>query len=451
MAKPKRVFVCTACGAEAPAWTGRCSACDGWATVEEQASVAAPRSAASAATVPLDSFSGAGSVPLPTGVDEVDRVLGGGLVPGSVTLISGEPGIGKSTLTLQVALSVAGSGAAVVLVTGEEAPTQVAARAARLGVLPDTLVVLDHTEVEAIAGVFSTDKPQLVVVDSVQTLRSHGIDAAPGSVSQVRESAGKLVALAKRHQVTVLLVGHVTKDGSLAGPRLLEHVVDTVLSFDGDRASELRFLRSAKHRFGPTTEVGLFEMSSDGLSAVADPSQRFLADRPQTASGSVVVPVLDGHRPVLVELQALVAQCHDQPAAVTANGIPASRLKLVLAVLEQRAGERLAGQDVFASIAGGGKTDDPGVDLALALALWSSRADRPLGDDILACGEIGLTGELRAPEQLDRRLQEAYRMGFRRAIVPSSTVGGPTGLELIRCPSLGAALRHVGAGQPQAA
>ncbi len=443
--------MCTACGAEAPAWTGRCSACEGWATVEEQATEAVSRQTVSAATVPLDSFSGGGSVPLPTGVDEVDRVLGGGLVPGSVTLISGEPGIGKSTLTLQVALSVAASGSSVVLVTGEEAPTQVAARAARLGPMSDTLVVLDHTEVETITDVFANDKPQLVVVDSVQTLRAQGLDAAPGSVSQVRESAGRLVAMAKRHQVTVLLVGHVTKDGSLAGPRLLEHVVDTVLSFDGDRASELRFLRSAKHRFGPTTEVGLFEMSGGGLSAVADPSQRFLADRPAGASGSVVVPVLDGHRPVLVELQALVASCRDQPASVVANGIPASRLKLVLAVLEQRAGQSMTGQDIFASIAGGGRTDDPGLDLALALALWSSRADQPLGDNVVACGEVGLTGELRAPVQLERRLQEAYRMGFRRAIVPSSTGGGPTGLELVRCASLPEAVRRASDRQLQAA
>ena len=435
MGKPRRVFVCTACGAEAPAWTGRCQSCDGWATVEEQASVSGARKS-SADLVSLEEFVGGGSVPVPTGVDEVDRALGGGLVPGSVTLISGEPGIGKSTLTLQLGSSVASSGPSVVLVTGEEAPVQIAARATRLGPLPPTLSVHDSTEVESVVLMMATERPQLVVVDSIQTLRVSTVEAAVGSVTQLREAASRLVAAAKSHGVSVLIVGHVTKEGGLAGPRALEHVVDTVLSFVGDRSSSLRFLRADKHRFGPTTEVGLFEMTSTGLVAVADPSRRFLADRAQSAAGSVVVPVLEGQRPVMVEVQALVASAGDGHPQRTAQGIAPSRLKLVLAVLEQRAGIPLADQDVFASIAGGVRSDDPASDLGLALALSSARKDAALGDDLVACGEIGLTGELRSPGRLEHRLQEAFRLGFRRAIVPESAPVAPTGLELLRCGTL---------------
>ncbi|MFT7598873.1 MAG: DNA repair protein RadA/Sms [Acidimicrobiales bacterium] len=450
MAKAKRVFVCTACGAEAVAWTGRCLSCEGWATVEEHSVEQARTVVDRPELQPLLSFAGGGSVPIPTGLDEVDHVLGGGLVAGSVTLLSGEPGIGKSTLTLQLAMSVAGTGSSVVLVTGEEAPVQVAARAGRLGQAPDTLTVFDNTQAEAVIDLMAADQPQLVIVDSIQTVRSTTLDAAPGSVSQVRETANLITAAAKKNEVSVILVGHVTKEGNLAGPRLLEHVVDTVLAFAGDRSSDLRFLRSGKHRFGPTSNVGLFEMTAEGLQPVADPSQRFLADRAQHASGSVVAPILDGHRPVLVEVQALVAGRRDTPAHVAAEGLSTGRLKLVTAVLEQRAGQSFIGQDVFASVAGGIRTDDPGVDLALALALWSSATDVSLGPDLVACGEIGLAGELRTPLQLERRLHEAFRLGFRRAVVPDSVQVAPTGLDLIRCSTVRQAIEAVAATTPVA-
>ncbi len=435
-AKPKRHYVCRSCGIAAAAWTGRCTSCQEWGSVEEMQGSPRLRSSPVAALRPLAEFAAGGSIPLPTGLGEVDRVLGGGVVPGSVTLLSGEPGIGKSTLTLQVAVAVAATGASVVLVTGEEAPAQVAARASRLGALPSTLTVLDCTSTEAIQDMMATSKPQLVVVDSVQTLRAEGVDSAPGSVTQVRESASALVVEAKRHEVSVILVGHVTKDGSLAGPRLLEHLVDTVLTFTGDRSSDLRFLRSVKHRFGPTTETGVFEMAAAGLVPVLDPSRRFLKDRAKGVAGSTVVPLLDGHRPVLVELQALTAPRGEHGTQLAVQGLATSRARLVLAVLHQRANVPVLNQDVFVSLVGGGRTDDPGLDLAMAFALWSSFHGVPVAPDLVACAELGLAGELRSPAQLDRRLQEAYRLGFRQAVVPASVQRGPTGLRLLRCGSL---------------
>ncbi len=438
--KSKRHFLCRACGASSGTWSGRCPSCDEWASVEEVHEAPRARHRAPATSQSLASFDGADSIPWPTGVSEFDRVLGGGFTPGSVTLLSGEPGIGKSTLTLQTAVSVAMSGAAVVLVTGEEAPAQVAARAHRLGPVPDSLAVLDCTSTEAVCEMMATVKPQLVIVDSVQTLRADSIDAGPGSATQLRESAAAVVAEAKRQGVSVILIGHVTKDGNLAGPRLLEHLVDTVLSFTGDRSDDLRFLRAVKHRFGPTTEVGVFEMEACGLQPVLDPSRRFLKDRTTGVSGSVVVSLVEGRRPVMVELQALVSRRGEQPTQLALQGIPTSRARLVLAVLERRLGLPLAGHDVFASLVGGGRSDDPGLDLALGLAVWSSLTDTVISSDVVACAEIGLAGELRAPAQIDRRLQEAYRLGFRQAIVPSSVSAGPTGLRLLCCSTVASAV-----------
>jgi len=433
MAKQRRTFVCRSCGAETPAWTGQCTGCDGWATIEEVVVGAGrQRAVAPRAVAPLSAFDGSTSVPNPVGIAEVDRVLGGGLVAGSVTLLSGEPGIGKSTLTLQVACSVASTGAGVVLVTGEEAPAQVAARASRMGAIPPSLVVLDDTSVDTIVSTLSVERPAVAVIDSIQTLRVGDLDASPGSVSQVREAAARLVEVAKAEAISLVLIGHVTKDGALAGPRLLEHVVDTVLSFSGDRHHDLRFLRAVKHRFGPTTDVGLFEMGGLGLEAVADPSGRFLADRRLDTAGSMVVPALDGHRPVLVEVQALASPHGDRPAAIQTEGLSASRAKLVCAVLEQRAAVSTFGQQVFVSAAGGASILEPGADLGLALAIASSVADRPFPADLVACGEVGLSGEVRSVPQLERRLAEAFRLGFRTAIVPMSAGDGPTGMRLVR-------------------
>jgi len=405
---------------------------------------AGPKKAAPARTVdPLAGFDGSTSVPNPVGLVEVDRVLGGGLVAGSVTLLSGEPGIGKSTLTLQVACSVASTGAGVVLVTGEEAPSQVAARAARFGVVPPSLMVLDDTSVDTIVSTLAAERPAVAVIDSIQTLRVPELDASPGSVSQVREAAARLVTVAKSSGTSLIIIGHVTKDGALAGPRLLEHVVDTVLSFTGDRHHELRFLRAVKHRFGPTTDVGLFEMTGAGLDAVADPSGRFLADRQIDASGSIVVPALDGHRPVLVEVQALASPHGERPAAIQAEGLSTSRVKLVCAVLEQRAGVSTFGQQVFTSVAGGADVTEPGADLGVALAVASAIADRSFPAEIVTCGEIGLSGEVRSVPQLERRLSEAHRLGFRSAIVPRSAAVGPVGMRLIRVGTVAEAVEQM--------
>ncbi len=441
MAKKPPGFICTECGAPSVKWTGSCGRCSTWGSIEP--TVSGVSGAAATDLVALSSFDGSQAIPVPTGIGECDRVLGGGLVPGSVTLLSGEPGIGKSTLSLQMARSVAASGASVVVVTGEEAPSQVAARASRLGTVPPTLCVIDDTSIEVIEATLHQARPQLVVIDSIQTLVVPDIDGTPGSVVQVRAAAHRLTDLAKSTNISVVFIGHVTKDGTLAGPRLLEHVVDTVISFSGDRHHDLRFLRTSKHRFGPTNDVGLFEMTSTGLRGVEDPSARFLADRCVGAPGSIVVPALDERRPVLAEIQALTSPNGDRPPILSNQGVGASRLKLVAAVLEQRAGVKLWGNDVFASAAGGAEVKDPGADLGLALAIASAVTGRAHGSEVVACGEIGLAGEVRSVAQLDRRLQEAHRLGFRRAIVPSSAPDGPLGLRLVRVSTLGEALAAV--------
>ena len=372
---------------------------------------------------------------MPVGINEVDRVLGGGLVPGSVTLLSGEPGVGKSTLTLQISIAVANSGAGVLLVTGEEAPGQVAARANRTGNgdIPDSLRVLDSTKVEAVAAVMTAEKPQMVIVDSIQTMVCAGESSAPGSVPQVKSAAVRLAEVAKERDISLVLIGHVTKDGSLAGPRQLEHLVDTVLTFGGDRHHELRFLRVVKHRFGPTSDVGVFEMNSDGLEPVRDPSARFLVDRNPDVPGSIVVPVVEGQRPVMVEVQALATKGSlDQGLKLAGHGLTAGRLRMLGAVGTKHLAGGLADYDALLSVAGGAKVDDPGADLGVLCAVLSSVSNHPIPPDLVACAEIGLGGELRRPHHLQRRLQEAFRLGFRRAVVPASSAEGPTGLALLR-------------------
>ncbi len=392
--------------------------------------------------MPLASVDADLVLPFPVGVDEVDRVLGGGLTPGSVTLLAGEPGIGKSTLTLQIALAVAGAGATVVIVAGEEAPAQVAARAARLGTLPESLLVVDDLSIEAVVSVMASE-PQLIIVDSVQTLVDPNLENQAGSVTQVKACAAALVEAAKRHGVSVLLIGHVTKEGTIAGPRVLEHVVDTVLSFDGERHGELRFLRAVKHRFGPTNDVGIFEMVAEGLVAVADPSDRYLRDRQPALSGSVVVPALDGRRPVLIEVQALLSPSAVATGSTTTQGVSSRRVALVSAVLATRVGYRLANQNLFVSAAGGAVVEEPAADLALAIAVASSADGQPVAPDVVVCGEVGLGGELRSVPRIEHRLQEAYRMGFRTALVPASAPDGPTGLRLLRAETVTEALALV--------
>ena len=391
--------------------------------------------------LPLCEVDPARSLPMPTGLGELDRVLGGGLVPGSATLLGGEPGVGKSTLLLQVLWALAGTGARVLLVSAEESAHQVRLRAERLGPPPPGLLVLETTDVTALPPALAGADPALVVVDSIQAVCDPGAPGIPGSLGQVRACADLLVHLAKAHEVPLVLVGHVTKDGTLAGPRTLEHLVDTVLTVEGDRHHALRTVRAAKHRFGPTGELGLFEMGDTGLSAVTDPYRLLLGDRRAGATGSAVLPAVQGQRALLVEVQALSAPgVPDSPSRRSAQGVDGGRLALLLAVLEQRAGVPLARTDVFASAVGGIRVAEPAADLALALAVASSVTDRPLPPDLVAFGEVGLGGEIRQVPHAPRRLAEAARVGFRRALVPGACPDPPAGMAVVRARTLAQAV-----------
>ncbi len=443
MARTKTVHRCAQCGWSTPKWVGRCDGCDEWNTLVEELDVRdSPTSVGSAQStpMPMSSIVDDASVARSTGLPEVDRVLGGGLVAGSVTLVGGEPGIGKSTLLLQLVGATAAVGSRSLYVSGEESAGQVRGRADRLGAVHQDLWLVAETALVHILSHLDEVKPDVVVIDSIQTMHDPNLASAPGSVAQVRECAHALVQYAKTNGTAVLLVGHVTKEGTLAGPRVLEHVVDTVLEFDGDRHHGLRLLRASKHRFGATTEVGLLQMDESGLAAVADPSGLFLADRVTGVSGSAIVPTLDGNRPLLIELQALVAKSSLATPRRSAQGLDQGRLSMLLAVLERRCGLSVAGADVYALAVGGARVSDPGADAAVALSVASSLTGHPLSDDLVVVGEVGLGGELRQVGHLDRRLAEAARMGFRRAIVPPGPCTVPGALEALRAPTLMAAI-----------
>jgi DNA repair protein RadA/Sms len=446
-------FVCQSCGAAVPRWEGQCRSCGEWNTLVETVVRDQPRHrpvavTGAAAPVALSQAAEAGEeVRRPVGIGELDRVLGGGLVAGSVVLLGGEPGIGKSTLLLQAAAGIA-RGASVLYATGEESVAQVRLRAGRLGLTSgpaaDRIRVVAETSVGRIVDLARAEPTGMLVVDSVQTVASDELDGPPGSVGQVREAALRLMELAKADGVPVVLVGHVTKDGTLAGPKTLEHLVDVVLSVEGDRTGGLRLVRATKNRYGSTEEVGVFEMAEQGLVEVADPARAFLADHDGPAPGSVVAPVLEGSRPLLVEVQALVAPSGAPSPRRTASGIDSNRLALLVAVLGRRAGIGLSGHDVYANLAGGLTVGEPGLDLPLALALASSLRDRPLHPGTVAIGEVGLLGELRPVGGLDRRLREAARLGFTRAIVPRSRAHpdpASTGVEITVVGSLAEAIR----------
>jgi DNA repair protein RadA/Sms len=383
------------------------------------------------------------TVLLATGLPELDRVLGGGLVRGSVTLLGGEPGIGKSTIVLQLCASIARAGGSCLIVTGEESVDQVGRRAARLGANVEGVMVHADSDVESILAVLDHVRPKLVVIDSIQTMSTASAGSAAGTVGQVRECAQAFTAYAKQHGVASILVGHVTKEGSLAGPRVLEHLVDTVLEFEGDRHHSLRFLRAVKHRFGSTDEVGVLEMTETGLSSVADASQLFLDDRRSGVSGSVIAPLIQGRRPMLVEIQSLV-NAVQQPAQLRrlAQGLDSNRLAVVLAVLTKYCGLPFNSHDVYASVVGGIRVDEPGADLALALALFSSRKGTVISSDLVAVGEVGLGGEVRKVSHLSRRLNEVARLGFRRALVPKGSPSGPEGLKLIPVSTISEAVSY---------
>ena len=429
MARPQSRYVCGTCGAASLRWEGQCRSCGGWNTlvetpVERSPTRAARHRASAPPVTALSSLSDSDTERLPIGLREADRVLGGGLVPGSLVLLGGEPGIVKSTLVLAMCGSIAQAleGARVLYVSGEESTAQLRLRAARLGLTAqragDTIDVVAETSVERIIAAAEASQPALLVVDSIQTLTADELEGPAGSVGQVRAAAARLQAFAKEESIPVVLVGHVTKDGTLAGPKTLEHIVDVVLTLEGERFSGLRLLRSAKNRFGSTEEVGVFEMATNGLVEVADPAGAFLERDSLGAPGVAVAATLEGSRPLMVEVQALVApQVHGSPRRTTA-GLDNQRLALLIAVLGRRAGLNLASHDVYASVVGGLTVEEPAIDLPLALALASALRDRPLVGGTVLCGEIGLTGELRPIHGLGRRLREAARLGFGRAIVP---------------------------------
>ncbi len=440
MARATTSFFCTSCGHEALTWSGRCGGCGEWNTLVE-----APKPSAKPATkgsrargggpagrpVALRDVSAPAVDRLRTGVAELDRVLGGGLVPGSLVLLGGSPGIGKSTLTGMALGNLGAAGHKVLYVSGEESTAQVRLRAERLGAAALAVPALAETSLEAVTATLEAERPDACVIDSIQTLHAEGMTGAPGSVGQVREAAGSIMEVAKRLGCAVVLVGHVTKEGAVAGPRVLEHLVDCVLFFEGERERSFRTLRALKNRFGATSEVGVFEMRSGGLVEVADPSARFVAEA-SAAPGSVVLCSMEGTRPLLVEVQALVAQTEIVPPRRVANGIDRNRLAMILAVLARHGGPSLAGADVFVNVAGGVRVDEPGADLAVALALVSAQRGEPLADDSgrpLACfGEVGLTGELRPVGHADRRAAEAVKFGLRPVLAPA----GPEPIDGVR-------------------
>jgi DNA repair protein RadA/Sms len=431
--KSRSLYVCQSCGHEALAWSGRCGGCGEWNTLVEtpraERAPAAARRGGRAATgnaarpVPLRDVSAPAVARLGTGVDELDRVLGGGLVPGSLVLLGGSPGIGKSTLTGMALGNVSAAGHAVLYVSGEESTAQVRLRAERLGESALSVPALAETSLETVLATLEAERPAACVVDSVQTLHAEGMSGAPGSVGQVREAATAIMEVAKRIDCAVILVGHVTKEGAVAGPRVLEHLVDCVLLFEGERERSFRTIRALKNRFGATSEVGVFEMRSGGLVEVADASARFVGEA-STAPGSVVLCAMEGTRPLLVEVQALVAPTEIVPPRRVATGIDRNRLAMVLAVLARHGGPSLASADVFVNVAGGVRVEEPGADLAVALAIASAHHGEPLGVDgrPLACfGEIGLTGELRPVAHPERRLSEALKFGLSPVLAPPAT------------------------------
>jgi DNA repair protein RadA/Sms len=457
MPRPRSVFACTECGARQPRWLGRCPTCGGWETLVEEPGNASPGVAPRADLLNTDAGSrasgsraqrlaeiDAASAPrIATGIPELDRVLGGGMVPGSVVLLGGEPGVGKSTLSLQIAAGLHEHGR-VLYVTGEESPEQLRLRASRLPKLPADLLVIAETRVEALAEPWREARPAVVIVDSIQTLQTSRVESAPGSVAQVRECAALLSATAKSHGTVLILVGHVTKEGLLAGPRVLEHLVDVVLNFEGERAHPFRMLRASKNRFGSTQEVGVFSMTGEGLACVPNPSELFLAERRAGAAGSCIVPLLEGSRPMLVEIQALVAPAGYGTARRTCIGFDDGRLALLLAVLDRTGRVDLLSRDVYVNVAGGFRVSEPAADLGVALALASSRLDIPLPADVAACGEVGLGGELRRVARLELRAREAERLGFTRLLVPDGAAAQlppRAAKSLLRLPDLGAALR----------
>ncbi len=441
MAKSSTTFTCTACGANHSKWIGKCEGCGAWNTlIEETPLSAGPKALGTKGkSIPLTDLATQEAAPAraASGINELDRVLGGGLVPASAILVGGDPGIGKSTLLLQATAAFARRGLNTMYISGEEATAQVQMRAQRLG-LSDAKVALGaETNLRDILTTLDTHRPGLVVIDSIQTMWLDTVDSAPGSVSQVRAASHELVTFAKKRGVSVILVGHVTKEGQIAGPRVVEHMVDTVLYFEGERGHQFRILRAVKNRFGPADEIGVFEMTGDGLSEVTNPSALFLSDREKATAGSAVFAGIEGTRPVLTEIQALVAPSTLGTPRRTVVGIDGGRLSTILAVLEARCGISYAGLDVFLNVAGGMRVNEPAADLAIAGAILSAREDVAIPPDMVLFGEISLSGALRPVGQTENRLKEASKLGFTQAIAPSrSKIGQATEMTVREMPDL---------------
>ena len=445
MAKPKVFYQCQACGYRSPGWHGKCPDCGQWNTlVEEKSQVSRRRSIDKAEPRPLVSVKAGNETRSLSGIGEFDRVLGGGIVAGSVVLVGGDPGIGKSTLLLQVTAAIKGT---VLYISGEESPAQIKLRADRLSIEPESVMLYPETSLESILGVVQQMNPDAVVIDSVQTVYTEEMESAPGTVGQVRECAARMMRYAKRSGVPVFLIGHVTKEGAIAGPRVLEHIVDTVLYFEGDRGLPYRILRTVKNRFGSTNEIGVFKMTDSGLSEIENPSELFLSERSAGVPGSVATSSIEGTRPLLVELQSLVADSSFGVPRRTSIGIDFNKVNLLVAVLEKLAGLQLAGMDIYTNVVGGLKLSEPAVDLAVVVAVTSSLKGVPVAPDVLVFGEVGLSGEVRAVSQVELRLKEAAKIGFKKAVIPKSNaerLADDFGLDISGVLNVSGALEAVG-------
>ena len=455
MAKKKSVFFCTECGNETLKWAGRCPACGAWNTVVEQEIPAASRATRSIGggsrtfhsvkAVSLTEIDTAEEVRFLTGMGELDRVLGGGAVKGSLVLVGGAPGVGKSTLMLQICGSLCRANL-VLYVSGEESVRQLKLRSQRLGVASGNLLVLSETGLEDILQSVSEEEPDILIVDSIQTMYNGALDSPPGSITQVKDCTMALMQLAKSRDITVFVIGHVNKEGSIAGPKVLEHMVDCVLYFEGEQHSTCRILRAAKNRFGATNEIGVFEMLDNGLAEVENPSQMLLSGRPEGAPGTCVTCVMEGMRPVLAEIQALLAPAPYGSARRSSNGFDYNRASMLLAVLEKRGGLKVSACDAYLNIIGGLTLDEPAADLAAVLAMASSYLDRPIPAELAAIGEVGLTGELRVVNNLDQRLSEVRRLGFKRCVIPrrkGKPGARPEGLQVLEAANIGEAMRAI--------
>ena len=435
MAKSKTVFYCTDCGNESPKWQGRCPACGAWNTLEEHIERSTPVGKGKPAPVGqsrvaqrIRDVRSDCEIRFTTGMGELDRVLGGGAVAGSLVLVGGAPGIGKSTLLLQICNSLC-NGRRVLYVSGEESERQLKLRAERLGVFPDNLYILSETRLTDVIAAVEEEKPDILIVDSIQTLYNEDNESSPGSISQVKDCTMSMMQLSKSNGITVFVVGHINKDGNIAGPKVLEHMVDCVLYFEGDPNTSYRLLRAAKNRFGSTNEIGVFEMMDQGLAEVPNPSQMLLEGRPEGASGTCVACVMEGTRPVLAEVQALVTKTTFNVPRRASDGFDFNRAVLLMAVAEKRAGLKLSMFDTYINVIGGLRLDEPGADLPVVLAVASSYRDQPVADDLVAIGEVGLTGEIRSVSHMNQRLGEVARLGFKRCIIPR------TGAEKLEIPN----------------